>query len=217
MPKFKAVLFDFDGTLVESGPAIFYALRLALQDMKQPVPPDAVLRRLVGPPLMDGFTQMLGMSEEDAAQALVQYRAHYFEKGDSLITLYPGVMEMLDALKSAGVITGIATCKQIGPATRQAALTGIDRRVDLVAGIDESQNRYTKADVLRYCLETLGVGKDEVVMVGDRKYDCEGAIEVGIPCIGVLYGYGSREELSCYHPLLLAKTAEELAGYLLES
>ncbi len=215
MPRFKAVLFDFDGTLVESGPAIFYALRLALQDMGLLVPPDTTLRRMVGPPLMEGFTQILGMTVEQGEQAFGYYRTHYFEKGDSLIVPYPGVMDLLETLQKNGIVTGIATCKQTAPANRQAKLTGIDQHIDLIVGLDESAGRFTKADVLRYSMETLHLTQDEMVLVGDRKYDCEGANEVGMPCIGVLYGYGSREELSQYDPLALVNTTGELAEFLL--
>jgi len=216
MAKFPVVLFDFDGTLVESGPGILQAMRYMLNEMGHPPMTEEELRSFIGPPLEESFRDMLGYHGEDLERSLAAFRKCLRENGIKVLRAYPGVPEMLKRLQAAGVKTGVATCKGDKTAHLHADVVGISQYLDDIVGVSDENGCSSKADVIRLLMEHLNASKEDVVIIGDRMYDCEGAKEVGIPCMGVLYGYGDKEELSAYDPIYLAETPEAIADFLLE-
>ena len=148
------------------------------------------LRSFIGPPLYDSFRGTMGMSDADAKRAVDTYRVYFRDKGIFENAPYPGVPEMLEALRAAGGRLIVATSKPEVFAKRIAEHFGFARSLDGVYGADMEGKRSSKIDVIRYAIREQGITPSGAVMVGDRKYDIVGAHEAGLADIGVLYGYG---------------------------
>lgn len=208
----KYILFDLDGTLTESAPGIINSIRYTLDKLGLRPMTDEELKRFVGPPLIESFTRYCGLSHEEAAHAVDVYREYFSEKGLFENAVYPGIPECLGALKSAGKKLAVATSKPQVFCERIIKHFGIDGYFDAVVGIPLDREDMTKAEVIKSAMELLGAVPEETVMVGDRDYDVLGARENGIPCIGVLYGYGSREELSAAGAVGICETVADIAA-----
>ncbi len=204
--KQQFVFFDLDGTLTESGPGIVRSVRHALRQFGIDEPDDAKLRRFIGPPLVYSFSTFYGFSDDDARKAMAAYRDYYGVHGIFDNGVYAGIPELLASLKAAGKTLCVATGKPekyMYPILERYGLRGY---FSYCGGSDEAETRADKATVIRYVLDASGAHPDDVIMVGDRHHDIDGARANGVQSVGVLYGYGSREEL-----------AEAGADYIAES
>ncbi len=209
------LLFDLDGTLTDPEEGITKAVQLALAHFGIQVEDRTRLRLFIGPPLWDQFTEW-GLTGEQANEAVSVFREYYLEKGVYENKEYAGIREMLGALKGAGYRLYVATSKPEGTAKIVTDYFGLTELFDRVAGASTDQERVRKADVIRYLLEAEGITDlSAAVMIGDRKHDVLGAKEVGMDSIGVLYGYGDRDELETAGAGYIAATVEELEEYLL--
>lgn len=209
------LLFDLDGTLTDPEEGITKAVQLALAHFGIQVEDRTRLRPFIGPPLWDQFTEW-GLTGEQANEAVSVFREYYLEKGVYENKEYAGIREMLGALKGAGYRLYVATSKPEGTAKIVTDYFGLTELFDRVAGASTDQERVRKADVIRYLLEAEGITDlSAAVMIGDRKHDVLGAKEVGMDSIGVLYGYGDRDELEAAGAGYIAATVEELEEYLL--
>ncbi len=191
----KTVLFDLDGTLTDSAPGITNSLARALAHFGIREEPKNLLK-FIGPPLNESLPEYYGFTPEQAAKAVAVFREHFVEKGWLENAPYPGVAALLRELKEAGLQLMVATSKPEVQAVRVLKHFGLAEYFEHICGAPlGNEDGARKAAVVR---QALGYAKDisSVVMVGDRRHDVEGARENGIPCIGVLYGYGSREELA---------------------
>ncbi|HWR22195.1 MAG TPA: HAD hydrolase-like protein [Feifaniaceae bacterium] len=215
MAKYQAVIFDFDGTLVDSGPGIVLALRLMLEEMGHKPMSDAELRACVGPPIHKFFPEVFGFEGETLTRAVEAYRRIFEEKAVPMLRAYPGVKEMLAAVRRANMPTGVATCKLQHTCEEQAETLGLLPHLDFISGADPEKGLLEKEDILQALLDRTGFDPERCVMVGDRMFDMIGAQAVRMPAIGVLYGVGSKEELSAYNPLYLPQSVEELQALLL--
>ncbi len=215
MKKFQVVFFDFDGTLVESGPGIVAAMRLMLEELSIAPMSDAQLMKFVGPPLYDSFTGMLGLKEEAVDAAVALYRKRYDEVGAQLLKPFAGVMELLAALKKAGVKTAVATCKVEETAKLQAHELGMMDYLHDIAGLNLSEGRTSKMEVLMELLRRFDVAPEDTILVGDRFYDGEGAKLAGVPFLAALYGYGEKAEFAPYDPIGYMDSVEALKAFLL--
>ena len=168
---YDAILFDVDGTLIDSAPGILHTLEEVFQKMGVDVT-GVNLRRYLGPPLRKSFGEHFTELDK-IEQATRLYRESYAVKGSHECAAYPGAAEML-------------------------------------------QRRDTKTDVVHYVLSQPMLQGKRVLMVGDRNDDMRGAADCGLDAAGALYGYGSREELAPFHPVLLAESCADLADQLLE-
>ncbi len=193
MRRFDTILFDLDGTLTDNGEGITNAVAYALRKFGITPPPREELNKFVGPPLRDCFVRWY-VSEEQGDLAVEYYREYFRPHGIFENVVYDGVPQMLAALKEAGYTLAIATSKPEIFAKKIAEHFDLAKYFTVIAGSDLEGTRIKKADVIRYCLELLGK-PDRVLMVGDREHDILGATAVGLPAVGVTYGYGSREEL----------------------
>ena len=156
-----------------------------------------------------------GMTAAEAERAIALTREYFVPKGMFENELYAGVPELLDATRRAGCVNVMATSKPEPFARQIAAHFGIDTRFELISGSSLDGSRTTKAEVIGHALRTLGITPEEAVMIGDRRHDIYGAHANGLEAIGVLYGYGSREELTAAGAAVLAETVEELHKLLL--
>jgi len=196
-PAFTSILFDLDGTIVDSAPGITSTLAYTFGELGRPIPEPAELLAYVGPPILDSFRERAGMSMGEAAEALAIYRPRYLEIGALNSSLFPGVPDALKAVHSAGIPLSLATSKPETPAKLILSHYGLLGEFDVITGASDDEVRSSKADVVAESLVRLAaVGADltRTVLVGDRKHDVEGAAANGIPTIFVDWGYGSADE-----------------------
>lgn len=194
---FTAVLFDLDGTIVDSAPGITSSLAYTFEAMGLPIPSPAKLLEWVGPPIMDSFRDLAGFDPLTSARALAIYREHYVLTGVFDAELYPGVPEVLRAIHDAGLPLSLATSKPESTAKLILEHYGLAAYFDELTGASEDEVRSAKADVVEEALRRLAVrGADltRPVMVGDRSHDVHGAAAHDVPTIFVTWGYGAPEE-----------------------
>ncbi len=214
---YNLILFDLDGTIIDSEPGILESVRYALRKLGAPEPEYPVLRRFIGPPLRDSFRDYCGLSPEQAEQAVAFYREWYAPHGKLNCQVYPGIPALLQRLQKAGCTLALATSKPEGFARDILAHFCLGRYFSLIGGATLDGTRDNKVDVLRYVLAQFPtVNRSEAVLVGDTRFDMEGARLAGIPAIGVLYGFGSREELEKGGAKAVAEQVEDLEKLLLK-
>ncbi len=193
---YKTVLFDLDGTLTDPGIGITNSVMYALAKFGVTVADRSELYRFIGPPLIDSFTGFYGFDHEKCVLAVEYYREYFKDTGIFENKVYDGVHEMLGTLKDRGIKLLLATSKPDVFAVRILEHFGLDVYFDHVAAATLDGRINHKDDVIRLALTLAGTeDKSEILMIGDRKYDIIGANKVGIDSVGVLYGYGSEEEL----------------------
>ena len=218
IPDFKYILFDLDGTLTDSAPGSTASVKYALEKSGEPVPDYPVLCKFIGPPLLYGFMNFCGMSEERAEKAVGYYREYYGVKGIFESELYPGIKELLSQLFSSNKKVILATSKPEVFAVKILEHFGISDYFYFTAGATLDKTRTEKADVIAYALKSAGVtDRRKAVMVGDRFHDIDGAKANGIRSVGVLYGFGSRKELENAGADFIAMDTNELYRILLGS
>ncbi|MCU1442070.1 MAG: haloacid dehalogenase [Cryobacterium sp.] len=193
----SAILFDLDGTITDSAPAIMGSLARTFALLGRPVPSHSELIAYVGPPLLAGFRDFAGMTEEESFEALAVYRADY--QGDASLhsAVYPGIAGLLERIHQAGIPLALATSKPETTAIRILEYFDLARFFTVMVGASEDETLSAKVDIVAEALrrlDELGVDVSAPVMVGDRFYDAEGATANGIPAILVEWGYGSPAE-----------------------
>lgn len=210
---YKYLLFDLDGTLTESGPGIINAARFALDHYGIDGGSNDDLSKFIGPPLKDSFMRFYGFDEEKAIEAIVWFRKYYNTQGWCENSPYPGVPEMLKELKDCGYRLIVATSKIETQALRICSHFSIDCFLDDIVGSDDG-SRSKKDDVIRYVLEKNKVSDlSQAIMIGDREHDIFGAKAVGLKSMGVLYGYGNREELEAAGADIIVERVGDITRY----
>ncbi len=209
--KKEYILFDLDGTLTDSAPGIINSLIYALEKFDIHVDNRESLRVFIGPPLVDMMMQVFGFSKDTAEQALKFYREYFSEKGIFENSVYNGIEELLCGLKNDGYKLILATSKPELFAKRILEHFDLDKYFYFVGGSDMEGTRVSKDAVIKYVLSSLGiVDASSCIMVGDKEHDIIGARKCGIDCIGVLYGFGTKEELENANAAFIAETVDEV-------
>lgn len=213
--RYKCVLFDMDGTLVDSYEGIFHAYQWTMKQMGREFGGEGFVRQAIGAPLIEVFENLCGMDRRQAEQAASYYRAYYAERGKHEIMVYDGIEETLKRLKNAGFFIGTATLKKENFAKEILKEQGLLSYFDAVCGMDEG-DRLTKADLIRRCMAAAKSTKEETVLVGDSVFDAIGAEETEISFLGVTYGFGfcDLDHLKECGVQTGAKTAGEIADLL---
>lgn len=215
MKHYDVVLFDLDGTIIDSGKGVLNAVKYALNYYGDPVPPMEELRKFMGPPLKESFMEICGYSPEKAMEAISVYRQYYQEIGIHENDVYEGMPELIADLKSDGRCVIVATSKPEKFARIILEELGIAQHFTYIAGADMAETRAEKEQVLAYALEENGITDySRVLMVGDRKFDINGAKAFGFDSLGVLFGYGSREEFEAAGATYIVNTVGELRDCL---
>lgn len=210
---YHTILFDLDGTLTDSGPGITNSVAYALKKWDIEEKDINVLKKFVGPPLDTSFAKYYGFSKEKCLQAIQYYREYYLAKGIYENRVYDGIEGLLKWIRDTGRRAIVATSKPEPSAIHVLEYFHIDSYFDIIAGATMDGSRVEKSDVIRYALDRAGIRDlSGVVMVGDRENDIQGAKDNGLDSIGVLYGYGSREELQAAGAMQIAETVEDLRG-----
>ncbi len=213
--KYQYILFDLDGTLTDSGMGIVNSVAYSLQKKGIDVEDKEELLKFVGPPLIESYRRYYGYSMEEAVEMVDIYREYYGTKGLYENSVYEGMEEVLKVLKERGKVLIIATSKPEEYARQIVEHYGLSKYFMYVAGSNMDETRTKKAEVIAYALESCNIqNMNEVVMIGDRKHDVLGAKAMGVDSIGVLYGYGSREELEAAGADRIVESAEDLIRIL---
>lgn len=191
----RVLLFDLDGTLTDPKEGITTCVQVALRHCGVTVEDRDALCPFIGPPLKEAFMKFYGFDSEKADEAVKAYRERFSTVGKFENRAYEGMEDFLEDLCSHGRRLMVATSKPEVFAREILEHFGLDRYFSFIGGALLDDSRVLKEDVVAYVLRENGVSPGETVMIGDREHDVIGAHKNGVPCIGVLYGYGSRQEL----------------------
>lgn len=192
--RYRAVIFDFDGTICDTGEGILKSAKYALEAFGYEVPDYQELTHFIGPPLLVTFQEKYGADPVRADELVRKYRERYTNKGVFESCLYDGIKELLIALKKDGIKLGIASSKPQSYIETLLDHFGIKTYFDVICGVTFTADCESKSSIIARCLKELDVAGNEVVMIGDRKYDIEGAKANLIDSAGALWGYGNRFE-----------------------
>jgi len=196
MKNYKYIIFDLDGTITDPRVGITKSIDYALSYYGIKTENLDSLCKYIGPPLLNSFQEDYGFSEEQAKIAILKYREYFKITGIYENVVYSGIEEMMKNLQDKQKKLMIATSKPTEFAIRILEYFNLRQYFDFVAGSEMDGSRSEKADVIKYVIEENEISDiSEAIMIGDRKHDIIGAKKTGIDSVGVLYGYGSKEEL----------------------
>lgn len=210
------ILFDLDGTLVDSVVGVTRSVSYALERMGFAPEDEPTLLRHVGPPLEEGFVQVSGMTPAQADEATRLFRERYVPVGIYEARVFDGIPALLGALKGAGFALAVATSKEHSAAMKVLEHYGLAGFFDAAVGSSVGPERRGKAAVVAEAMRQLGelgLATERPVLVGDRSHDVEGARANGIPCVGVAWGYGLAGELD--GAVRVCASPEELLSLLI--
>lgn len=211
----STVLFDLDGTLTDPFEGITRSIQYALEKMGAEAPETSALRWCIGPPLWESFRVLLGIEDKsELDRAVAFYRERYTVTGLFENNLIGGIPELLADLTGAGLRLHVCTSKPHAYAGRIVEHFGLMRFFGKVYGAELDGTRSAKAELIAHVLAEEGIASSATAMIGDRKHDLIGANANGVTGIGVLWGYGSREELEAEKPLLIAESPAEISAIL---
>ena len=213
---FDYLFFDLDGTLTDPALGITNSFIYALKYFGIEIPSYEKLCTFIGPPLPDTFKTQFGFDDTKAAEGVKKYREYFSTKGLLENSVYPGIPELLTELKQAGKKLVVATSKPEEYSVRIIEHFGLAQYFENVCGSLMDESRSKKDEVIAYAIERNNISdKSEILMIGDRKHDILGAKKVGLKSCGVLFGYGSREELETAGADFIAKDISQLRSILL--
>lgn len=213
---YKYALFDLDGTLTDPGTGITNSVRYALDKFGIHAESASELYKFIGPPLQDSFREYYHFSPSQCEQAITYYREYFSQKGLVENTLYQGTIPLLQVLSEHGIHIVLATSKPEYYASQIIEHFQLTPYFDYICGANMDGTRTNKAEVIRYALAQTGLSDySQAIMIGDRKHDIIGAREVGIDSIGVLFGYGSKEELANAGATYIVSTSDNILKILL--
>ena len=211
---YSYVLFDLDGTISDSSEGITKGIKIALESMGIHEEVEN-LHKFIGPPLKYSFTTFYGFNEEQCVKAVKKYREYYSQTGLFENRAYDGIDELLKKIKESGRKIAVATSKPEKFSIQILEKFGLLSYFDVVSGATMDGVRGDKSEVIEEALRRFGnPDKKDVVLVGDTRFDAEGAKQVGIECIGVLYGFGTRESLEQAGVNMIAERIEDIYSFL---
>ncbi len=212
MRKYDYVIFDFDGTVTDTGEGILKSLQYSFEQMGDPVPDLSDLKKFIGPPIHYSFVTFYGVKEEDVGKYIEKYRERYRKIGIYECCLYDGMLDTLKTLKENGVKIGIASSKPVSLIYDVMNYLKITELFDAVVGTQfDDSNHSGKKDLVLQSMAKLGAtDKSRVLMVGDRYFDIDGAKGAGVDSCGVLFGYGNEQEFKEHGATHIVGSAEEI-------
>lgn len=199
----KAILFDLDGTLLDTSEGIRHSVRYVLEKLGLPQPSDDRIREFVGPPIQESLMKYAGLSTEEAQEGANIFREFY--KNETLFeaSVYEGILSLLERLKQNGYKIGVATYKREDYALDILRHFGISPYCEVIHGAD-NENKLTKADIIDLCCVELGVPKSNIMLVGDTEHDAKGAATAGVKFCAVTWGFGYKSnEVTSVSPIVL--------------
>lgn len=217
MNKYDYVIFDFDGTITDTGEGILKSLQYSFEQMGDEIPPLDDLRKFIGPPIHYSYVTFYGVKEEQVSEYIKKYRERYREKGIYECFVYDGIKELINKLHENGIKVGIASSKPQSLIYDVMNYLQITNLFDAVTGVSVDDSNHSGKDWLVLdAMEKLGVkDKSKVLMIGDRYFDIDGAAGAGVDSCGVLYGYGSEEEFKEHNATYIVANAKEIEKIVL--
>ena len=217
MYKYKAAIFDFDGTIADSGEGVINSVIYALKKYGIAENDREKLRYFIGPPLFDSFRDMYGVSDSDADRLIAYYRERYNVEGYLETRLYDGIQALLQKLRACGVKTAICSSKPEVFVEKISENLGILPYLDHISAVTFRDKNADKTPLLQKALRLCGIEDPRAaVMVGDRYFDTRAAAGLGVTAVGVTYGFGTREELQENGADYIADNTAQLETILLE-
>lgn len=212
---YEYILFDLDGTLTDPGEGITNSVAYALKKFNISVEDKTKLYRFIGPPLIYSFMNFYGLNYENGLKAVEYYREYFSVTGIFENKLFDGIHKLLAEIKKSGKKIALATSKPEQYAVRILDHFDLTQYFDFIGAATMDETRSKKADVITYTLDNLGItDKSKVVMIGDRHHDIDGANQNDLDSIGVLFGYGSRDELENAGATYIAETINDIIKFL---
>ncbi len=208
--KYTCILFDFDGTLVDSSEGIFKSLSYAFEFYGHGKPSNDLLKNFIGPPLHYSFSKFCGFDDQHCLEMTEKYRERYRAKGYLESKLYDGVPELLKELKNQGYRLATASSKPIKFVNDICKAFDIKKYFDFIGATQFDNIKENKAMVVENAMKELGGDLTNTLMVGDTKFDIDGAHKVGLPCCAVLYGFGTIEDFKEYKAEYIVEKASEI-------
>ena len=213
--KYEYIFFDLDGTLTDSQDGILNSFRSIFKHFGIKEPEYEVLRTYIGPPLVLTIGHTLGFTGEKLQEAVKVFRSYYDNQGYMENRVYKGIPEALQHLKALGCKLSVATSKPEHTAKKIMEHFDIAKYFDHICGSLPDESRSKKTDVIEYAIKLNEItDRSKLLMVGDRKFDVEGAHQSGLKCAGVLFGYGSREEFEAAGADYIVENPEDLEKLL---
>lgn len=219
MNKYDYVIFDFDGTIADTGEGILKSLQYSFEQMGDEVPLLDDLRKFIGPPIHYSYVNFYSVSEERVSDYIKKYRERYREKGIYECFVYDGIVELINTLHQNNIKVGIASSKPQSLIYDVMNYLKITDLFDAVTGVSVDDSNHSGKDWLVLdAMEKLGVtDKSKVLMVGDRCFDIDGAAGAGVDSCAVLYGYGNEEEFVKHNATYIVSTAKEIENIVFSS
>lgn len=206
----RAVLFDLDGTLLDTSEGIIDSVQHTITTLSLPTIPLENLLQFVDPPIQNSLIDHYGLSPDEAQNGATIFRDYYKSKALFKAAIYPGIFDLLEYLKKNGILIGVATYKREDYAIELLKHFKIADFCQVIHGAD-NYNKLTKADIIQLCISELHVGKENVVFVGDTEHDAKGAKDVGTKFIAVTWGFGIKKEDNLDYPFIaISNTIEQL-------
>ena len=212
----NVLFFDLDGTLTDSGLGIMNSVKYSLNKFGIKEEDEKTLKSFIGPPFTEMVKEYYGFTQEEAIKAIGYYREYFTDKGIFENSLYQGVKEVLKNLKNAGKSIYLATSKPTVFAEKILKYFDIYKYFDGVYGAMLDGSLMHKDDIIKFALDSEKVDVNNAVMIGDRRYDVEGGKKFNLTTVGVLYGYGDKEELQKAGADYIVDSAEQLEKILME-
>lgn len=203
---YKCIVFDMDGTLVDSYEGIFHSYEWTFEQLKLPFEGEVFVRRAIGASLPFVFQDLCGMDQAQSAEAIRHYRDYYSRQGKQQLKLYDGIDDTLHCLKKAGYLLGTATLKSEAFAKEILRSLSLLPYFDVVCGMDE-KDHLTKSDLILKCMQVTSSDARETLLVGDSEFDAVGAKEAGVDFLAVTYGFGFQDP-SAFERFQITATAE---------
>lgn len=215
MKHYETILFDLDGTLTDPKEGITKSVQYALNKMGIIEENRDDLIKFIGPPLVESFQKYYNLEMDKVLEAIKAYREYFADKGIFDNKIFPGIPELLASLKAKGHILGVATSKPTIYSEMILEHFNIDKYFTVVVGSNLDGSRVAKNEIIEAAIQSLGINDpDKVIMVGDRKHDIIGAKKHNIDSIGVLFGYGTKEELEEAGATYTVDSVADLANLL---
>ena len=216
MANFDYVIFDFDGTVADTGEGILKSLQYSFVAMGDPAPELKDLEKFIGPPVYYSYTHFYGVPEEKVDLYVKKYRERYREKGVFESKVYVGLVELINSLKENGIKVGIASSKPESLIHSVGDYLEITDLFDAIVGVKTDNSKHSsKAGLITQAMSDLGAtDKNKVLMVGDRCFDIDGAHEAGVKCCAALWGYGDEEEFKAHKADFIVKHPKEIENLL---
>lgn len=213
---YRCILFDMDGTLIDSYEGISSAYRYAFTSQGKPFPGEKFVKKAIGAPLPYAFLNLAGIEKKELPAFINRYREYYAEKGRKEVRAYKGVKECLRRLKCTDAFLGVATLKKEEFAAAILKDLGLFSYFDYVCGADQ-KDTLTKKDLIWQCMEQFGCTFSQTILVGDSIFDAKGAAQAGVDFLAVTYGFGfqEKESLHSYPVKYIASHPKEIIQKLL--